>query len=166
MDKFLQIGMSLLATIGLGMIIYQNRISLLSSGNMYYRKSGLFISNLYPLKIIKSLDLEKQQVYLIELLGRPFIVSNTAIDIEGYKSLKKSVKIPHTPDDILETICITGNGEEIDITDESRELIGPFLNQFTYENKEWIVEYLEKYREINDINSLRLTFINNTEINI
>ena len=166
MDKFLQIGVGLLATMGVGMIIYQNSISVLSIGNMYYRKTSSFISNLYPLKIIKSLDLKKQQVYLVELLGRSFIVLNTTIDIEAYKKLKKSVKIPHSPDDILETICTTKNGTEIDITEDSRELIGPFLDQFTYENKGWILEYLEKYREINDIKNLTLTFINNTEINI
>lgn len=165
MKQILQYGFGALLGLAGGIYIYNKRFSILAEGNMYYRGFNNFLNNLNPIKIIETIQLKSEKIYLIELLGKEFLVKDIEIDVSKYKTLRTSIVIPHTPDDILETICQTSNGE-IDITDISRKLVGPFLTQFTEDNKNWIKEYLNMYHDIDHVNAINLTFINNSEINI
>ena len=165
MSRILHYGLGTILSVVGGVYIYQNRLSILAEGNMYYRGVRNFIRNLNPIKILKIIQLKSEKIYLVELLGREFLVKDHEIDVVRYKELQNSHTLPHTPDDILETMCQSSSGE-IDITDISRKLIGPFLEQFTEQNKIWIKEYLELSLDINKVNSIKLTFINNSEINI
>ena len=74
------------------------------------------------------------------------------------------MKIPHTPDDILEATLLFSNGMTKDITELAEVLIGPFLNQINKSNKEWIIEYLEKKHSLKNIDKIEITFINNNKI--
>ena len=146
-------------TISTGYLAYKNRMGIFENCNSYFIGISNLITNIYPIRIQKTLVLNSVKIYNITLLDRPFIVTDLKIDIEAYEKLKNSLVIPHTPDDILETVILIGT-EKIDITDISKLLIGPFLNQFDDTNSSWIFEYLSSEYEYNNIDEIQLTFIN------
>ena len=155
------VGFGSLVSLSLGYYTYINRMEILENCNQYYVNIAEYIKNLNPLKVYEIINLDNGTVFDITLLNRRFIVPDLNIDINKYKKLQTSMVIPHSPDDILETILINNNNEKIDITDLSKLLIGPFLNQISEPNEKWIFEYLEKKHKYTNINVIELTFINN-----
>jgi len=95
--------------------------------------------------------------------GSEFIVKNRDIDTTEYNKLKSTFIIPHSPDDILEATITTNNGDNLDVEDSCKILCGPFINQFTEENKLWIFEYIKHVKNLTEeIKELRVDYINNT----
>lgn len=147
-----------------GYYTYINRIWMLENVNFYYKRFDKYIKNLNPLQVLETYNLDSKNIYLIKLIDKHFIVSETNIDIKKYTDLKNSLIIPHTPEDILEATLTTESNHLLDITEVSKLLIGPFLNQFTQQNKKWIFEYLEKKHKYKNIKTIELMFINGNKI--
>ena len=116
------------AAIGIGYYIITNKMSILENLNYYYREGMDYIYYFKPIRIYETIQLDSKKIYLICLMDKDFIVTDLNIDIEKYKILANSIKIPHTPNDILEANIITDKGTVQDITDICELLIGPFLN--------------------------------------
>lgn len=161
-------GIYVLSSIGLASLIgyysYINRIFLLENINFYYKQGDEYIKNLYPLRVIEVYNLDSKKIYLIKIMNKPFIVPETNINIQQYKNFKNSLVIPHSPEDILEASITTENEETIDITEVSKLLVGPLVDQFTQENKDWIYEYLEKKHNYKNIKVVKIMFINGNKI--
>jgi len=160
----LLVGVSSFISFSAGYIIHKNRLPIAENINYYYVEGAKYINNLNPIQNIEVIELSSKKLYLINLLKRPFIVTDLNIDIGKYNSLVNSMKIPHTPDDILEATLLFSNGMTKDITELAEVLIGPFLNQINKSNKEWIIEYLEKKHSLKNIDKIEITFINNNKI--
>ena len=146
-------------TVSLGYYAFLHRIKLLENCNHHYITFNKYLSNLNPITVMETIKLKSNTVYHIKLLDKYFIVKDLNIDIDQYKKLKISLVIPHSPEDILEATLISDD-EEIDITDLSKLLIGPLLNQITDQNEKWIFEYLDQKLNYTNINTFEITLIN------
>jgi len=154
-----------LFTVSLAYTAYSNRIRILENCNYHYINFRKYLNNLKPITVIETIKLNSATIYHINLLGTPFIVNDLDIDIDRYNNLKNSLIIPHSPNDILEGV-INQSGQQRDITDLSKLLIGPFLDQITAKNEKWIFEYLEKKLNYKNIASLDIALINGKNNNL
>jgi len=159
------LGVSSFCSISLLYAAYLNRIKILENCNYHYINAKQYVNNINPITVIETIKLKSATIYYIKLLDSLFIVNDLNINIDDYKSLKNSLVIPHSPEDILETVLKKGS-EEIDITDLSKLLIGPFLDQITDKNEKWIFEFLEERHNYSDINALEITLINGKTNNL
>jgi len=153
------LGFGSVCTFSLAYATYSHRIMILENCNYQYLNIRKYINNLKPITIMETIKLKSATIYHIKLLGAQFIVSDLNIDIDRYNSLRNSLVIPHSPEDILDAILIQ-NDKEIDITDVSKLLIGPFLDQIHEKNVKWIFEYLQEKHNYTDITSFTITLIN------
>ena len=160
----LLVGISSLLSFSAGYLIHKNRLPIAENINYYYVRGTKYLNNLNPIEIIEIIELCSKKLYLINLLKKPFIVTDLNIDIGKYNTLVKSMKIPHTPDDILEANILFNDGTTREITELMEILIGPFLNQVNPLNKEWIIEYLEKKHKLENIDKIEIIFVNNNKI--
>jgi len=93
--------------------------------------------------------------YYITLKGRQFITIGKEYDVEKYKLFSKKMTIPNGPDNILEADITTINGETIDVLDDIKMLCGPYVNQCTQENRDWLFNYIaDEYTEVKDISDI------------
>ena len=152
-------GVSSLVTVSIGYLTYLNRITILENCNYHYLNVHKYINNLNPITVLETIKLKSKTIYHIKLLDTYFIVNDLDINIDEYTRLKTSLHIPHSPEDIMEGVLIK-NDEEIDITDISKLLIGPLLNQISEVNEKWIFEYLESRHNYTNISSFEITLIN------
>ena len=159
------LGVSSFCSISLLYTAYLNRIKILENCNYHYINAKQYVNNINPITVIETIKLKSATIYYIKLLDSLFIVNDLNINIDDYKSLKNSLVIPHSPEDILEAVLKKGS-EEIDITDLSKLLIGPFLDQITDKNEKWIFEFLEERHNYSDINALEITLINGKTNNL
>jgi len=61
----------------------------------------------------------------------------------------------NNPDYILEADIITTDDREIDVLDDIKFLCGPYVNQFSKKNKDWLFHYLVyEYNGLDSLDSL------------
>jgi len=155
----LVLSISSIFTFSLAYAAYSNRIKILENCNYYYVNIKTYIEDINPITIVETIKLKSETIYHIKLLDSSFIVKDLNINIDNYKALKKSLIIPHSPEDILNA-TLTSDDKEVDIMDQAKLLIGPFLDQINEKNEKWIFEYLEKHHNFKNIISLKITLIN------
>jgi len=154
---------------GVGGYIYYKHIEILKWSNYYYR--WVISWSLFNPSYINRVDMINGQIYYyITLRGRSFITIDNQLDISKYEAFSRKMVIPNSPDNILEADIITNDGEKIDVLDDIKLLCGPFVDQYTRENKKWIFNYLiNEYtmiEKISDIKELTIELINGENITL
>lgn len=159
----------LLILAGIGTYTYYNYMSILKWANQCYRWF-IKIECLNPSYVNRVVRLNNKVYYYITLKGRQFITIGKEYDVEKYKLFSKKMTIPNGPDNILEADITTINGETIDVLDDIKMLCGPYVNQCTQENRDWLFNYIaDEYTEvkgISDIEKLSIELINGDTIKL
>ena len=159
----------LLILAGVGTYVYYNYRKIFKWSNYYYR--WIISWSLFnPSYMKKVVQLNDHIYYYITLKGRSFITIDNQFDVEKYETFSSKMAIPNSPDNILEADIITVDGDKIDVLDDIKLLCGPFVNQCTIKNKDWIFNYLaDEYTMIedtSDIEELIIELINGDTIKL
>ena len=154
---------------GVGAVVYYNYIEILKWTNHCYRWL-IKIDCLNPSYVNKVVHLNDKAYYYITLKGRQFITTDKEHDLVKYDSFRKKMAIPNSPDNILEADIFTTNGDKIDVLEDIQLLCGPFVDQCTNENRNWIFNYLaDEYNGLespSDIKELVIELINGDTIKL
>ena len=155
MNKFLLI-------VGVGSILYHNYKKIFKWGNNCYKR-WMNAKCLMPSYVNKVVYINDHIYYYVTLSGEEFITKNKEYNLDKYTLLRKN-KSFNSPDDILEADIITNDDIKIDVLSDIKLLCGPYIEQLSNKNKEWIFNYLvyEYYEllNINQIKSLNIALIN------
>ena len=158
-----------LITVGIGVYTYYNRMVILKYVNHWHRWL-IKIDCLNPSYVDKTVDLNNFIYYHITLRGRKFITRNKEYNLEKYDVFRKKMAIPNSPDNILEADIILNDDTKIDVLYDVQLLCGPYVDQCTQENKDWIFNYLaDEYTELesaSEIKELTVELINGDSIKL
>jgi len=154
---------------GIATYTYYNYMSILKWSNQCYRWL-IKIECLNPSYLNKVVQINDKVYYHITLKGRQFITIRKEYDIDTYEQFSKKMALPNGPDNILEADITKTDGSIIDVLDDMKLLCGPYVDQCTKKNKDWIFTYIvDEYNElakIADIENLSIELINGDTIKL